>query len=276
MVTDMSRHVTSGTSRDAPVTGMGLGATLGSLTSTLTSVGAVLVFAPGPIRKYQAPARTMIDAMTPRMRPVLDPPSLTTIVLVLIGHVTGTLRSMATRGRAKQKASPVEPEADGARHCKRGYIGITAVGGSDARRPIRARDGLRRPVWALAEDELDLIDRTEEVRIETGGNAGAGHRTIIWAVVDGDGVRPLVARRRCPMVSGGLVQPVVALHVDGRACRQQPCRRTTPIRGAHLGRLWSASTSNDPATPRMVRPEVLDLTFRLDEQDARAGPYHRR
>jgi hypothetical protein len=36
--------------------------------------------------------------------------------------------------------------------------------------------------------DLDLIDRTAEVRIETSMTGGPVHRTIIWVVVDGGDV----------------------------------------------------------------------------------------
>jgi hypothetical protein len=47
------------------------GATLGSSTLTLTSFGWLVEPAPGPIRKYQPRARTMMMAMIPRIAPVL-------------------------------------------------------------------------------------------------------------------------------------------------------------------------------------------------------------
>jgi hypothetical protein len=40
----------------------------------------------------------------------------------------------------------------------------------------------------FSHDDLDLIDRTEEVDIETSAPGEAPHRTTIWAIVDGDDV----------------------------------------------------------------------------------------
>jgi hypothetical protein len=116
-----------------------------------------------------------------------------------------------------------------------------------------------------SQDELDLIDRTEEVEIETAGGAGPSHRTIIWAVVDGDSV--FVRSYRGPdarWYREALANPSVALHVDGRRlpATAVPAKDHESIERTSAGLV--RKYSNDPATPRMVRPEVLDLTFRLD------------
>ena len=116
-----------------------------------------------------------------------------------------------------------------------------------------------------SQDELDLIDRTEEVEIETGGNAAPSHRTIIWAVVDGGSV--FVRSYRGPdarWYREALANPSVALHVDGRRlpATAVPAKDPDSIERTSAGLV--RKYSKDPATPRMVRPEVLDLTFRLD------------
>ncbi|MEO5884253.1 MAG: nitroreductase/quinone reductase family protein [Candidatus Limnocylindrales bacterium] len=116
-----------------------------------------------------------------------------------------------------------------------------------------------------SQHELDLIERTEEVEIETSGDDGATHRTIIWAVVDGDSV--FVRSYRGPTARWyreALANPTVALHVDGR---RMPA---TAVPAGDLDDIQRTSDGllrkypNDPATPRMVRPDVLDLTFRLE------------
>ena len=116
-----------------------------------------------------------------------------------------------------------------------------------------------------SQDELDLIDRTEEVEIETSADAGATHRTIIWAVVDGDSVfvrsyRGADAR----WYREALSNPSVALHVGGRrlASTAVPATDRESIERTSAG--FVRKHPGDPATPRMNRAEVLDLTIRLD------------
>ena len=119
----------------------------------------------------------------------------------------------------------------------------------------------------FSKDELDLIDRTEEVEIETSGASGDVHRTIIWAVVDDGAV--FVRSYRGPNARWyreALSNPAVALHVDGRRlhARAVPALDPASIERTSAGLLRKYPA--DPATTRMVRPEVLDLTFRLERQ----------
>lgn len=120
---------------------------------------------------------------------------------------------------------------------------------------------------AFSEAELDLIDRTGEVEIETNGADGAVHRTIIWAVVDDGDV--FVRSYRGPdarWYREALADPLVALHVAGQrilahvvlAADPDPIERTS----AGILRKYAG----DPAAMSMVRPEVLDLTLRLDRR----------
>ena len=116
-----------------------------------------------------------------------------------------------------------------------------------------------------SQEELDLIDRTEEVEIETAGDAGVRHRTIIWAVVDGDSV--FVRSYRGPNARWyreALADPSVALHVEGRRLPAIAVPANDPSSVDRTSAGFLRKYPNDPATPRMVRPEVLDLTFRLD------------
>ena len=83
------------------------------------------------------------------------------------------------------------PDADGRRTLQSGYIGITGGWGlaSGSREA-----GMGYPSgMGYSEAELDLIDRTEEVEIETNGTAGAVHKTsspstTAQMIVDGDDV----------------------------------------------------------------------------------------
>ena len=116
-----------------------------------------------------------------------------------------------------------------------------------------------------SQDELDLIDRTQEVEIETSSPTGDTHRTIVWAVVDGDTVFIRSYRgANARWYREALADPSVALHVDGQRtpARAVPAHDPDSIERTSAGFL--RKYPNDPATARMVRPEVLDLTFRLE------------
>ena len=123
--------------------------------------------------------------------------------------------------------------------------------------------------WTMgySQEELDLIDRTEEVEIETNGADGAVHRTIIWAIVDGDEV--YVRSYRGPNARWyreASADPAVALHVDGQrmAAKAVPANESESIERTSDGLLHKYP--DDPATKSMIRPEVLDLTFRLERR----------
>lgn len=114
-------------------------------------------------------------------------------------------------------------------------------------------------------DELDLLDRTEEVEIETTSEDGAVHRTIIWAVVDDGEV--FIRSYRGPQARWyreALAHPAVAIVVDGRRLPAQavhvPDAPSIERTSAALLRKYA----NDPAAQAMVAPQLLDLTLRLD------------
>ena len=118
-----------------------------------------------------------------------------------------------------------------------------------------------------SEAELDLIDRTEEVEIETDGAEGAVHKTVIWAVVDDGDV--FVRSYRGPdarWYREALAHPSVALHVDGQRI---PATAVVASDAASIERTSSGilrKYAGDPAAKSMVRPELLDLTLRLERQ----------
>ena len=120
---------------------------------------------------------------------------------------------------------------------------------------------------AYSEAEIDLIDRTEEVDIETNGADGAVHRTIIWAVVDDGDV--FVRSYRGPNARWyreALADPSVALHVDGQRLP------VTAVLASDADSIERTSAgilrkyAGDPAAKAMVAPELLDLTIRLERQ----------
>lgn len=118
----------------------------------------------------------------------------------------------------------------------------------------------------FSEADLDLIDRTEEIRLETSPPAGGDpHRTIIWAVVDGGEVfvRSYVGPS-ARWYREALADPLVTIHVDDRSVPARAVPAADPGAIERTSRALVRKYPNDPATPRMNRPEVLDLTLRLD------------
>ena len=115
------------------------------------------------------------------------------------------------------------------------------------------------------DDELDLIDRTEEVEIETHDPEGAVHKTIIWAVVDDGAV--FVRSYRGPQARWyreALADPSVALHVDGQRLPVTAVLADDPDSIERTSNGILRKYAGDPAAKSMVRPELLDLTLRLE------------
>jgi hypothetical protein len=119
---------------------------------------------------------------------------------------------------------------------------------------------------AFGADLLERLRNEIEVDIETRATADAPpHRTIIWVVVDAQD-RVLIRSYRGPgarwyreatsgtptdLVVGGEVVPVAVEHARDEE-RVRAC-------SAELERKYAG----DPATPAMVRDEVLDTTLEL-------------
>ncbi len=118
---------------------------------------------------------------------------------------------------------------------------------------------------AFSDDDLDRIDRTEEVEIETVTGDGLVHRTIIWAIVDDGSV--YIRSYRGPdarWYREALANPAVALHVDGRRIAATAIPATDPASIERTSRGFVRKYPDDPATPKMIRPDVLELTLRLE------------
>jgi hypothetical protein len=112
---------------------------------------------------------------------------------------------------------------------------------------------------------VDRLRTAKEVRIETLGADGQLHRTIIWVVVDEAGrvlarsYRGAGARWYREALSG---RPVaVETGEETVAVRVEPATDDGRISAytAELERKYAG----DPATPAMVRPDVLDTTIEL-------------
>ena len=114
-------------------------------------------------------------------------------------------------------------------------------------------------------EELDLIDRSLEVEIETQAPEGPPHRTVIWAVVD-DGhvfVRS-VNGAGARWYREALANPAVAIHVDGRRLTATAIPADDPDSIERTSSKLRTKYAGDPATRSMVREEILDTTLRIE------------
>ncbi len=118
---------------------------------------------------------------------------------------------------------------------------------------------------AFTGEDLDLIDRAEEVEIQTSVAGGEEHRTIIWAVVDAGEV--LIRSYIGPdarWYREATANPEVVLHVAGRSLPARVAHASDPDSIARASAAFARKYATDPATPRLNRAEVLPLTLRLD------------
>jgi hypothetical protein len=117
---------------------------------------------------------------------------------------------------------------------------------------------------ALTDDQLALLDRKQEVKVETVSADGSA-KTIIWIVVIGD----VVYVRSVRGASGrwyqrALANPQVAIHADGERIEFRAVHVDDPdvieaVSGA-LRDKYPAGGSLD----RMTDAGVLDTTLRLE------------
>jgi hypothetical protein len=130
-------------------------------------------------------------------------------------------------------------------------------------------------------DDLDRIDRSKTIRIETSKLDGPVHSTIVWAVVDGGDVfvrswRGHTAR----WYREAVANPDVTIQL--RKSRLLPARAVGATDADSVARVSAAlerKYEGDPAAKSMVRGEILDTTLRLDprsEQRRRATSTLRR
>ena len=114
--------------------------------------------------------------------------------------------------------------------------------------------------------DLDAIDRAKEIRIETSAGPGADvHRTIIWVVVDRDDV--FIRSWRGPTARWyreAIANPNVAIHVGKRRLPARAVPARDADSAARTSKALEAKYAGDPATPSMVREDILETTIRLE------------
>lgn len=117
----------------------------------------------------------------------------------------------------------------------------------------------------FSSDDLALLAKTKEVRIETTSKNGEVHRTIIWVVVDGGeafirSYRGASAR----WYREATANSEVAIHIAKKRIPARAVVATDPESIARTTAGLEEKYRGDPATRAMIRREVLDTTLRLD------------
>ena len=110
---------------------------------------------------------------------------------------------------------------------------------------------------------LAALREEAEVRIETRGEDGAVHRTIIWVVVDAAD-RALIRSYRgagARWYREAVATEAAALLVGETRVPVRLESATDPERIEACSRELEAKYAGDPATPAMVRPEILGTTL---------------
>jgi hypothetical protein len=117
---------------------------------------------------------------------------------------------------------------------------------------------------SFSPEDLAILDRIEEVEIETQAPGGPIHRTVIWVVVDRDDV--FVRSVRGPTgrwFREAIANPAVAILAGGRRMSATAIDATDPDSVERVSAAMSRAYAGDPAVGTMLRPETLATTLRL-------------
>jgi hypothetical protein len=113
--------------------------------------------------------------------------------------------------------------------------------------------------------DLDLLDGTQEIEIETQAPDKAARRTVIWVVVDDGEVFVRTFRGAGSAWFKDIVaNPAVAIHVDGKRLPATAIPATDPDAIERTSAGFLRKYGDDPASKSMVAPDVLDTTLRLE------------
>lgn len=118
-------------------------------------------------------------------------------------------------------------------------------------------------------EDLATMDKARTVRIETSaGPDSPVHRTIVWAVVDGDDVfvrswRGVTAR----WYREALANPDIAIHLGKRRLAAVAVPARDPDSVARTSKALERKYAGDPSAQSMVRDEILITTLRLDARE---------
>ena len=118
---------------------------------------------------------------------------------------------------------------------------------------------------SFSSDDLARIGGAEEIEIETQAPDAPVHRTIIWVVVDGDEVFVRSVRgRNARWYREAAANAAVAIHVDGRRLPATAIPATDPDSIERTSAALRVKYERIPGLRSMLKPDVLDATFRLE------------
>ena len=121
------------------------------------------------------------------------------------------------------------------------------------------------PRMSFSPADVDLLDRTHEIDIETRSRAGQPRRTTIWVVVDGG--TPYI---RSVRGSAGAwyrqarANPKVTIHVDGRRLTATAAPATDEDSVNRVSAALRKKYGNTQSTKSMLLPNTLETTLRLE------------
>ncbi|HLA16081.1 MAG TPA: DUF2255 family protein [Candidatus Limnocylindrales bacterium] len=117
----------------------------------------------------------------------------------------------------------------------------------------------------FSRDDLDLLERIEEVRIETSRPDGRRPRTIIWVMTDGDDVFVRSVRgERGRWYRAALVDPQVTIHADDRSIAARAIPATDGDSIARCSAALERKYAADSSLASMLEPKTLGTTLRLE------------
>jgi hypothetical protein len=118
---------------------------------------------------------------------------------------------------------------------------------------------------SFSAEELALLERAEEVEIETQAPDQPARRTVVWVVVDEEDV--FVRTYKGPesrWFRDAVANPAVGVHVDGRRLAATAIPATDPDSIERTSAGYKRKYATDPATPAMLTPNVTGTTLRLE------------
>ncbi len=121
------------------------------------------------------------------------------------------------------------------------------------------------PGMPLPPDELELLSRTPEVRIQTHRPDGRSPKTIIWVMTDGeDAFVRSVRGDQGRWYQAALVDPVVTIHAAGRAIEARAVPATDDDSVARCSAAIVRKYAGQPGEKSMLKPRALPTTMRLE------------
>lgn len=135
-------------------------------------------------------------------------------------------------------------------------------------RPTRREAGsvmLYAPGMPFAPDDLDLLVRTQEVRIETRRRDGTTTKTIIWIMTDGEDVFVRsVQGDRGWWYRRALADPSVTIHAGGLAIEAHAVPADDDDSIARCSAAIVRKYAGRPGEKSMLKPRALPTTLRLE------------